>query len=255
MSSITGFWKRVGGLWDNIVRGNGGGWPALRAPPTADTPADSGANSAHPPVPQGESPSTRSELSAAQRPGGWLLRSSTQQRLLELMDAMQAHFQQQDARARGLAAAVERVACTLERLGDSQRAQGECLVAIAGQVSGASAQVAALAAFLRELPGSVHEQAEALRLLARQMESAHQIDVQMVRSLEQFSSAVDSLRESGAAAVRTIERLHEAEREQTQSLRSFIREQSQSFLLATMVAIGLGIAALVGLLLLLVRSG
>ncbi len=234
MSSITGFWKRVGGLWDNMLRRNGGGAPGLHVPPAADTLADSRGNGAQPPAPP--------------RPGGWLLRNSAQQRVAELMDAMQTHFQRQDLRAQALAAAVERVASTLERLSDSQRAQGECIAAIAGQVSGAGAQVAALAASLRELPGSVHEQAQALRLLARQMESAQQIDVQMVQSIGHFGSAVESLRQSANEAVQTLERMHQAEREQTQSLRSFLREQNRRLLIVTIAAAGLGIAALAALI-------
>jgi hypothetical protein len=244
MSSITGFWKRVGGLWDHMLRRNGGGGPGLCVPPVADSLADSDGNGAHPPALPGAPRGTGNQ---PPRPGGWLLRNATQQRVIELMDVIQTHFQRQDLRAQALAAAVERVASTLERLSDSQRAQGECLAAIAGQVSDASAQVAALVASLRELPGSVHEQVQALRLLARQMESSQQVDVQMVQSLGHFSSTLDSLRASGTAAVRSLERLHETEREQSQSLRSFIREQNRRLLIVTLAAAGLGVAALAAL--------
>lgn len=240
MSTVSGFWKRVGDLWGHVVQRNGGGGSVRREQRAAETHAGSGGNGSHPPAP-------RSEAAPMPRPGGWLIRSSAQQRVAELMDAMQTHFERQDLRAQALAAAVDRVASTLERLGESQRAQGECIAAIADQVSGASAHVAALSAFLRELPGSVHEQAQALHQLARQMESARQIDVQMVQSVERFGSAIDALRQSGAAAVQTLERLHEAEREQTQSFRSFIREQNRRFLVATIVVAALGAASLGGL--------
>jgi hypothetical protein len=182
-------------------------------------------------------------LSVTRRPGS-IWRSKTPDRVLELMDAMQQHFEKQDRRAEELAESVNRVGEYLERLADAQRAQGDCIATIANQVSAAGRHTARLSETLADLPSSLSAQAQVARNIARQMESSQQTDRELTTSLQQFGTAVDALRESGTVQVQTLQKLHAAGQQQTDALQTFIKEQNRRFLIITIVAAGLGVGAL-----------
>ncbi len=195
---------------------------------------------------------------APQRPSMFPLRwrsgagRNAQERIVELMDAMQVHFDQHDRRAEALGHSVDRVAEILERLAETQRAQGEYISSIAAQVNASGEHVSRLSATLVEVPASLQAQAAAVRTMAQQMESSQQANIRLAGTLERFGAAAESLSQAGAVQVRTLERLHASDQEQKESLRAFIREQNRRFLAVAIIGAALGIAALVGLTIALV---
>lgn len=168
-------------------------------------------------------------------------------RVADLMDAMQKHFERQDARAQQLTQSVERVAGILEELADAQRGQGDTLRSIAVQAEVAGRHNAAVAETMQRMPESLLAQAEALRTVARRIEMGQESEGQMVHSLQRFGGAVDSLRAAGLAQVETLQNLHAAERAQRDALTVLVRDQGRRFLVLMIVAGVMSIGALAAL--------
>jgi hypothetical protein len=198
----------------------------------------------------GDSP--EAPLTVSSRGRSWLNRSPDYERVVQLMDAMRTHFDKQDRRAEELAASVDRVAATLDRLAEAQKSQNEHMSSVAENVRHAREHAATLTHALREMPASIQSQAELARLLARQMEAAGETDGQLVRSLQHFSTAAESLRASGAAQFETLQRIHASDQEQKQTLIAFVRDQNRRFLVGALIVAGLGIGTLVTLVVTLV---
>jgi hypothetical protein len=224
MSAVT-LWKRMG----SFLRG------------------DRGAAREFSPRLLGDAAHAESDAPAAPRRSLAPRGNGAYERVAELMDARQAHFERQDRRAEELRGSVDRVAIILERLADTQRAQSESISTIASRVHRASDDTARLAVTLSEVPATLATQAEVVRAISHRMQASHETDTQMVMSLQRFGSAVDSLRESGTVQVETLRRLHAGEHEQKEALRALIREQGRRFLLVAGVA-GIVVLAALGAL-------
>ena len=229
MSAVT-LWQRMGSL----LRG------------------DRGTSREFSPRLLGDASHTEPEAAAPRR--SLAPRGGAYERVAELMDAMQTHFERQDRRAEELRGSVDRVAIILERLAETQRAQGESIGTIASRVHRASDDTARLAVTLSEVPATLAAQAEVVRAISHRMQASHETDTQMVMSLQRFGSAVDSLRESGSVQVETLRRLHAAEQDQKETLRALIREQGRRFLLVAGVAGVVVLAALGALVTALVMA-
>ena len=131
------------------------------------------------------------------------------ERVVALADAMQRHFQQQDAHAAEVAGALGRVGNVLEQLAQTQQAQGACLQTLAAQSESTGKHVAALSDTAGRIPESLLTQAEAIRTVARQIEVGQETDTQLVQSLQTFGRAVDALGAAGATQVETLQRGHD----------------------------------------------
>ncbi len=239
--STTGFWKRIADTFrgsDSSVRTNGkNGAIALHL----DRPANGNGHGDH---------------NGARSDGGrlgWLggagrseLREGYR-RTLELMDAMRMHFERQDRRFEQLAAGVDRVAQTLERLEVTARIQGESLSGIAEQSEGANRHAATLAATLLELPASMQAQVDAVRTIARQMEVSSEVSGQLVHSLQRVSHAAETLRDTNATQLTSLQQAIAGEGKRHEALTGFIREQSRRLTVITIVAAAAGIIAIGGL--------
>lgn len=242
MSSGISFWKRVGNAFRaSDDRDNGDGNGVTQEIEPADRARETGGNT-------GSGASSVSSLLPWVRRQNSLKRLDERyQRVLELMDAMRVHFEQQDRRAEELTAGVDRVGRTLEQLAGTQRAQSECVASIAARVNDAAKYSAGLSTTLRQMPASLQAQAEAVRTVAREMEAARMVDAQLVRSLQQFSQAADSLGDAGTAQTEALRRLHEAGEHQKESLQLFMRQQTRLLLVITVIVAVLGLGAVVSL--------
>lgn len=250
MSHAISFWKRL----SHMVRGNGHA-AAARAGLHASDGLNGAAAEEHE-HPAGDGPQQAGHdgnghaLASARR--GWLTRSGDHERVMQLVDAMHAHFERQDRRSEELAVSVDRVASTLSRLAEAQQVQSDHLSSMVGHVCQTREHAAALAASLREMPASIQSQAELARLVGRHMESAGRTNGQLVDSLQRFGQAAETLRDSGAAQFETMQRLHASDQEQRQTLVTFIHVQNRRFLVGAVIAAALGIGTLITLVITLV---
>lgn len=232
MSAVASIWKRVGSV--------------LRVAPFGVSNGNSRMNgSSHSVRPERDgslelAPRPRKPVTIDQLRDGY-------DRILEVMDAIQSHFERQDRRADEMSQSVERVASTLERLAESQSVQRDAITHIAGQVDAARQHASTLSATLMEMPASMHAQAEMVRAIARRLEVSQETDVQLVASLERFGTAVDALRESTSAHVATLHRIQAGDADIKESLKSVIQQQGKRFVVALTIIGVLGVAALGGL--------
>ena len=212
MAEHTSFWQRMGSLFhtgSGAGDGDGAG-------------AGAGTATIEPRTTAGGAPWWRSTRQGQ--------RQEVALQMVQLAEALQQHFRQQDARAAELTGSLTRVGGALEQLAETQRTQGECLRAIAEHTEAAGKSTAALTSALGRMPDSLASQAEAIRTVARQLEIAHESDNQLMHSLQQFGRAVDTLGSSGTAQVEVLQRLNAAQCEEHEALSALVREQSRRFL-------------------------
>lgn len=148
-------------------------------------------------------------------------------RVVELLDAMHAHMQRQDERAQQLADSVTRVAASMERLVDSQAAQGEHVARIAAHAQDASRHQAAFAT----IPATLESQAQALRGVALHLERSGEQSQRLTDSLNHFGDAARSLRVAGVEQVAALQRLSAGGDERVEALKDFVRQQNRRFAL------------------------
>ncbi len=234
------FWHRVGSMF----RGNHGSAPST------------GGNGSGPATAAVDDPAGSAlELAAAPEATPWWRRRQAHlaqsrevsHRVMELADAMQQHYRQQDQRAAELSNSLNRVSGILEQLAETQRTQSDWLRTIAERTEVVGQHAAHLGETLSRVPESLATQAEAVRTVARQLEVAQESDTQLMLSLQQFGRAVDTLGSSGTAQVEVLQRLTAAQRDQHESVTALVREHSRWFALVVIVAAVLALAGLAAL--------
>jgi len=169
------------------------------------------------------------------------------QRVVELMDAIRVHFEQQDRQAAELNAGVNRLGDTLETLATNQGCQSESLASIATQVNDSAHSTASLASTMVEMPASLQAQAEAVHAVARQMEATREADARLSETLRQFSQAADTLGDAGTVQVETLRQVHDANHRHRTSLERFVRRQSRLLVTITVIVAVLGLGAVAAL--------
>jgi hypothetical protein len=236
MAETGTFWQRVGSMFRGDASWRG----------TAEAP------SVNPPP--GEHLALRQTTFA---PGTWFRRGATNpaaEQIVQLAEAMQEHFRQQDARAQEFVQSLDRVGGILEQLASTQRSQREFLQGIAEHTAAAGRTAASMQTAVARVPESLHAQAEAIRTVARQLEISQEASTQLMLSLQQFGRAVDTLGSSGTAQVEVLQQLTGAQREQHDALTALVREQGRRFALLFSVAVVVALAALAALAMVLLRA-
>jgi len=250
MSSDVSFWKRVGSVFkagSDDASGNG----RAHTLETVELPGNGVSPNGHSTL-SSDSHSRTTLWPWSRRDRSMLQVSEAQRRLLELMDALQEHFAQQDQRAEELNGSVGKVAGTLEQVAQSQRNTTEQIHSIARIVDGAARQAVGLSDALCQLPATMQLEAEAVRAIAQQLEISHEANTQLMHSLQQFGRTVDALRASGETQTAALKSMHDSECEQRDVLTALVRAQGRRFVAATVVAGVLGLGALTTLVVTLV---
>jgi len=170
------------------------------------------------------------------------------QRVTELISALGAHFERQDARAAELNAAVNRVAGMLQKLAETQERQGDQMTAMAGHLEGLSRDARTTSLSIREVPGLLAVQADVMRTVAQQLAAARESDARLGDSIDGFSDAVSALRESGETQTRALRESFAASQASSDTLAATLRRQNRYVLLALAAAALVGLVGLAGLL-------
>lgn len=186
------------------------------------------------------------------RSGGPAPLREVSQRVVELADAMQGHFEQQDQHATQLTRSLDRVGSVLEQIAETQRAQREYLQSIAAHSEANDKHTATLSDTVGRIPESLLTQAEAIGGVARQLEAAQEGDTRLRQSLDTFGQAVDTLGSAGSAQVETLQRLNAAQNAQHEAFTNLVREQSRRFMIVIIIAAILAIGALAAVVVTLV---
>ena len=244
MPTVRPFWKRL----ESLFRSNG--HHAERRTRAVDVVAAGEGNS------RGAQTLTFGDVHGGAKPpngsllsiGGW--RSSKTelregyQRVIELMNAMERHFDRQDHRLEQLTGSLEKLTEILAPMVATQREQTGHMACMAEHITEADSRLANLVTTLRGLPAATQAQNETLRSLNGLLKGAAETDAEVTHSLDRFGAAVDTLRESGAVQVDTLNRLNHEQRESSKGLRAFVRSQNRRFLIALGIIATAAVAAL-----------
>ncbi|RMF77561.1 MAG: hypothetical protein D6744_11215 [Planctomycetota bacterium] len=254
MPAVRPFWKRI----ESLFRSNGHvserRTRAVDVAPSANAAAWHARSAGNGEIHGDAKPPNGSLLSMRGWRSGKAELREGYQRVIELMNAMEQHFQRQDQRLEQLATALDGLTRTLAPMVAAQREQTEHVARIAEHAGGADTRLTELTRTLRDLPAATRAQNDALKAIDEHLAQSCAIDEKLAQALGKFDGAVDALRESGAVQVDTLNRLDHHQRESVDSLRSFVNTQNRRFLIAlgvmlvaTLVAAGFIWAALDGL--------
>ena len=167
-------------------------------------------------------------------------------RVIELVDSIQKHQQQQDARAVEISSSLSTMAATLNAIDTTGKDQAEKLASIATELHVGNERSARWENALSEFPRVADAQREALSAVARQMEAVGQRDDQMSQSLESFQEAVTSLGDATTASGVAFSNLQMSTLENQERTTTLMKEQNKRFMMlfvVTLVLAGVAIAA------------
>ena len=176
-------------------------------------------------------------------------------KVIELVDAIKRHQQEQEVRAVEVSSSLAQVAGTLDRIDEAGRKQADSLAIIAEEVRGGNLRAGQWEEALGEFPKMASAQREARVAVVTQLEEAGRRDGTLTESLESFREAVGTLGDATTASSVAIKDLQLSALEQQQRTAGLIREQSRRFTMLfviTLILAAVGIAA--GLLSLLNRG-
>ena len=174
-----------------------------------------------------------------------------QSKVIELIDSLQVHQHQQDARAREISSSLSQVSSTLISIEGADRQQAEKLAEIADVLRQGQDRAARWEEKVAELPQLAQAQRDALSTVATQMEAAGAREGHMASSLDSFREAVTALGDATTSSSVAVKSLQMSELESHERMVALLKEQNKRFtmlfsvtLVLVVIAIVAGLAAL-----------
>lgn len=167
-------------------------------------------------------------------------------KVIDLVDAIKRHQQQQEVRAVEVSSSLSQIATTLECIDQAGQRQADSLQLIAEQVRSSSQRSANWEEALNEFPKMAEAQREALVSVVRQMEEAGKREGTLSGSLDSFRDAVNTLGDATTASSVAVKDLQLSSLEQQERTANLIKEQSKRFTMlfvVTLILAGIGIVA------------
>jgi len=236
----TGFWTRMGG-WFRPSRRNGG---------EGGTDLMSGDQ-----LSESASGSTSIEGSGSRVR---LLRNPHLERLeeeygrvVQLMDSVRSHLEQQGERADLMARSLDRVADAMGGMPEVWKTHLETVSAIRDHLGTTSSCVKRIDENLSQLPQIADAQRETMVSIGRQLDGARQADERIASVLQGCENGLTKLADATGASVKALQELRWDTAAREERVAVILREQSQRFrvfawaaLALAAVAAGLGLVGL-----------
>jgi chromosome segregation ATPase len=165
-------------------------------------------------------------------------------KVVELIDSIQKHQQQQEARAVEISSSLAQVAQALETIESTDERQGETLGRIADELRSANERAAEWGQAVSRLPPIVESQRESLEGLNRHMEALGQRDEHLTESLGSFREVVSSLSDATTASSVAIKSLQMSTIEGDERIAALMREQNKRFNMLFGVTLALVVIAI-----------
>ena len=223
-----------------------------------------------PSAPVREAAPTRSPLVPTTKQPSLAQMQDTYNKVLHMMEKVEQYFENNEARAEHMAKSVERFTDSLDRLAESQTKQGDSIRAIAEVAERNGNLTAQAGEALAEMPASLQQLSETLnaviervtsnqealldRLTNNQQSLVDQVEIvkrthgSFAEALDKFSQAVDELGSASRANADTFKRIGVTEMEQRHNLTQMVSKHMRRFTVLVGVFGGLGLAALVGII-------
>ena len=164
--------------------------------------------------------------------------------LSELMNSIRDHMDAQGRRQDELLAHLSALPRVLESIPESNRLQGETLMAIHQQLLHQAQQQGTLGEILQKLSESGGDQKEILEGLRERVETLNCQDKAMADSLGTVGSALESVSRNSAASTEVLGHLSDNLRSRDGELEKILHRQGTRFTTMLAIAIFLSIAAL-----------
>jgi hypothetical protein len=248
MSATATFWKRLEGLFhpNSAVEV---AEPSRRVGFLSVSNRQADIDEPHPPSPRPNGHAASSPLApwARWRQRGAELRENYIH-TAAVIDAIHGQLAESGSHAKQLGQSVGRIHLTLETIAEKQTTQADLLARICDRLDGVETHAEKLATAIRELPPALRSQADAVQAVSSQLEASRTSDARLMDSLKRFEHAVAEIRESGAVQVDTLNRLQMDHKQDRGMLEQTLLRQNRRFVLLTLMATLLSLAAITSLL-------
>jgi len=166
-------------------------------------------------------------------------------KVIDLVDAIKSHQQEQDARAVEISSSLGKLANTLEQINSTSQQQSDSLAVIAEQVRTGNQRAAKWEEAISEFPKMAEAQRVALASVVEQLEAAGARDGALSGSIDGFRDAVATLSDASTASSVAVKDLQLSTLETQERTAELIREQSKRFTMLFVVTVVLALMAMI----------
>lgn len=165
------------------------------------------------------------------------------ERLVDLLDSIQTHLRQQDARGADVSRSIDRMATVIEQLGDAVQQDRGALRAMGGDIENVARHVSGIQATLARVPDALVDQARAVHEMAMRLRASDD-PAQRDAALSEFTSAVQSLSTAQRESAAVLAKLDASQRGQHEAFVKASREQGRRFVIVVALLAGIVFTAL-----------
>ncbi len=169
--------------------------------------------------------------------------------LFELVESINARFEQQDRRSERVAALLDKLAADLSGLPGASRGQVEMLAGVRETVEQLSARARRCEESVAQLPQLADAQREAMAGIGRQLETTRLTSDRVAAAIDEFRRAVAGLGEATGASTAAIRQMHVAADSREDRMVTMLEKQNRRFILVSclMLAVALVVAGMASL--------
>jgi uncharacterized membrane protein YccC len=162
-------------------------------------------------------------------------------RVVGLVESLQAHFEEQDRRTADIAASLERLATSLSHMPEASRGQFEVLSAMRDVLEHHAARAKRFEDCVTQLPQLADAQRETMTAIAHQLDHSHKSNDRVGAALENFQQAVASLSEATAGSTVALREMHNDSSARESRMVTMLDQQARRFTFFACVAVGMGV--------------
>ncbi len=166
-------------------------------------------------------------------------------RVVNLVESVQTHLQQQGERSELIARSLSRLAESLEHLPEASKTQLDALVAIGQRLEADGASFRRVEENLSQLPRIADAQRETMVSIGRQLDLSRQTNEKVGTTLDGFQQAVTVLGDTTSASTKALQEMRWDAAHREERVATILEEQTRRLTIFAVAAVGLGVLAAV----------
>ncbi|MBN1342824.1 MAG: hypothetical protein JXQ73_09110 [Phycisphaerae bacterium] len=166
-------------------------------------------------------------------------------RVLDMMDKMQAHMGIQEQRTQEMTTSLAQLNRSLANQPNISQQQVELLSAIAAQLETSTVRTLQLADAIGELPRVARQQSDSLGSIQRQLEMGAETDAHLATTLQSLGRSVDRLSESSEKQSGALSDLRATGNDHQEQVSRILQRQTRQFTVLVGMTAVLAVAAIV----------
>jgi hypothetical protein len=170
-------------------------------------------------------------------------------RVVQLVESVQVHLEQQGERAELMARSLARLAESLQHLPDASKTQLEAMMSIGQRLEADGASVRRVEENLSQLPRIADAQRETMVSIGRQLDLSRQTTEKVATTMDGFQEAVTQLGDATTASSKALQEIRWDATAREERMAAILQEQTRRLTIFAIAAVGLAIlAAIIGVI-------